>query len=175
MDAKTKYQKINVEMDTKNCDFLISNALSFKNEFYLGIGKDKENIMIAQTKLKSLKIENMQFCLGNIEKILPFIKDKSIDNFILDVTNEKEIDKSKQSLKDIFYIYNSKFSPNGTILLIIKNNQNYEEIISLVPEKKFKIVSITKNTLPKDTLYSNSIDYNKLEDTEIITIAKIDE
>ena len=55
LDAKIKYQKINMEIDMNDCDFLISNALNKRNEFFIGIGKNKEDVMIAQSKLKEFK------------------------------------------------------------------------------------------------------------------------
>ncbi len=59
--------------------------LANKNEFFIGIGKNKEDIMIAQSKLKVFEIENIEVFPGNIERLLPFIKDKSIDNFIINI------------------------------------------------------------------------------------------
>ena len=56
LDARTRYQKINMEIDMNKCDFLIINALANKNEFFIGIGKNKEDIMIAQSKLKVFEI-----------------------------------------------------------------------------------------------------------------------
>jgi hypothetical protein len=64
--------------------------------------------------------------------------------------------------------------PQGTIQLITLKNQNYDEIKSLIPSKNFKIISIPKNLGSKDTVFDNSIDSNKLEDIEIITIANLD-
>jgi tRNA G46 methylase TrmB len=175
MIAKTKYQKINMEIYMKNCDFLISKAILFKNEFFLGIGRDKENIITAQTKIKLSRIENMEVIPGNIEKLLPFIKDKSIDNLILNISDEVKTDSAKVSfMKDIFYLYSTKLVPQGTIQLITLKNQNYDEIKSLIPTKKFKIISIYKNLGSKDTVFDNSINSNKLEDIEIITIANLD-
>ena len=130
--------------------------------------------MIARTKLKLLKIENMKVFLGNIEKLLPFIKDESIDNFILNVSNDIKIDSTKVSLiKDIFSSYFKKLTKNGAIQLIIRKNQNYDEIRSLIAKNKFRIKSINTICIPKDTLYDKSIDFDKLENIEIIIIENI--
>lgn len=116
----------------------------------------------------------MKVFLGNIEKLLPFIKDESIDNFILNVSNDIKIDSTKVSLiKDIFSSYFKKLTKNGAIQLIIRKNQNYDEIRSLIAKNKFRIKSINTICIPKDTLYDKSIDFDKLENIEIIIIENI--
>ncbi len=174
LDARTRYQKINMEIDMNNCDFLIINALANKNEFFIGIGKNKEDIMIAQSKLKVLEKENIEILTGNTEKLLPFIKDKSIDNIIINISNELKIDINKATLlKDLFYSYNSKLVLNGTIQIIIDKNQHYDEVISLMPNQEFKIINISTNTISKDILNDKFIDFDNLEKIKIITILKI--
>ncbi|MDQ6723880.1 MAG: hypothetical protein M3Z01_06405, partial [Thermoproteota archaeon] len=154
LDARNRYQKINIEIYMNNCDFLISNAFANKNEFFIGIGKNKEDIMAAQSKLKALGIENLEVFPGNTERLLPFIKDRSIDNFIINTSNDNiEIDDSKTRLqRDLFYSYQSKLVTNGTIQIIVGKDQNYDEIISLIPDQEFKILSISNNVISKDIL-----------------------
>jgi hypothetical protein len=174
LDARTRYQKINMEIDMNKCDFLIINALANKNEFFIGIGKNKEDIMIAQSKLKVFEKENIEILTGNIEKLLPFIKDKSIDNIIINISNELKIDINKATLlKDLFYSYNSKLVLNGTIQIIINKNQDYDEVISLMPNQEFKIINISTNIISKYILNNKFIDFDNLGKVKIITILKI--
>ena len=174
LDARTRYQKINMEIDMNKCDFLIINALANKNEFFIGIGKNKEDIMIAQSKLKVFEKENIEILTGNIEKLLPFIKDKSIDNIIINISNELKMDINKATLlKDLFYSYNSKLVLNGTIQIIIDKNQDYDEVISLMPNQEFKIINISTNIISKYILNNKFIDFDNLEKVKIITILKI--
>ena len=174
LDARTRYQKINMEIDMNKCDFLIINALANKNEFFIGIGKNKEDIMIAQSKLKVFEKENIEILTGNIEKLLPFIKDKSIDNIIINISNELKMDINKVTLlKDLFYSYNSKLVLNGTIQIIINKNQDYDEVISLMPNQEFKIINISTNIISKYILNNEFIDFDNLEKVKIITILKI--
>ena len=174
LDARTRYQKINMEIDMNKCDFLIINALANKNEFFIGIGKNKEDIMIAQSKLKVFEKENIEILTGNIEKLLPFIKDKSIDNIIINISNELKMDINKMTLlKDLFYSYNSKLVLNGTIQIIINKNQDYDEVISLMPNQEFKIINISTNIISKYISNNEFIDFDNLEKVKIITILKI--
>jgi hypothetical protein len=174
LDARTRYQKINMEIDMNKCDFLIINALANKNEFFIGIGKNKEDIMIAQSKLKVFEKENIEILTGNIEKLLPFIKDKSIDNIIINISNELKMDINKVTLlKDLFYSYNSKLVLNGTIQIIINKNQDYDEVISLMPNQEFKIINISTNIISRYISNNEFIDFDNLEKVKIITILKI--
>jgi tRNA G46 methylase TrmB len=173
LDARIKYQKINMEIDMNNCDFLISNAILKKNEFFIGIGKNREDIMIAQSKLKTIGLENLEVFPGDIERLLPFIKDKSIDNFIITITGEtKEGLKKIRLLRDLLYSYSSKLVSNGTIQIIMGKDQNYEKIISLIHDKEFKMINISDNIISKDILKDEFIDLEKLENVKMITILK---
>src|SRR5690606_6426661 len=89
LDAKTKFDKINMDVRTSSCDFLISNALNKKNEYFIGIVKDKAEIINTQAKLSGIKIDNLEILPGNSDNILPFIKDKSVDNFIVTIFYDK--------------------------------------------------------------------------------------
>ena len=173
LDAKTKYQKINMEIDMNDCDFLISSALTNRNEFFIGIGKNKEDLMMAQSKLKAVGIENLEVFPGNTDRLLPFIKDKSIDNFIISLINDRKTEAHKtRLLRDLFYSYNSKLTLNGTTQIIIERDQNYEKIISLIPDQEFKLLNISDCTVSKDILKDVFIDFEKLGKIKIIKILK---
>ena len=173
LDAKTKYQNINMEIDMNDCDFLISSALTNRNEFFIGIGKNKEDLMMAQSKLKAVGIENLEVFPGNADRLLPFIKDKSIDNFIISLINDRKTEAYKtRLLRDLFYSYNSKLTLNGTTQIIIERDQNYEKIISLIPDQEFKLLNISDCTVSKDILKDVFIDFGKLDKIKIIKILK---
>nr|MBA3749425.1 hypothetical protein [Nitrosopumilus sp.] len=173
LDKKIKYQKINMEIGMNNCDFLISDAILKKNEFFIGIGKNREDVMIAQSKLKVIGLENLEVFPGDIERLLPFIKDKSIDRFIITITDEVKKDVNKiRLLRDLFYSYSSKLVSNGTIQIVIGKDQNIERIISLMSDQEFKILNISDNIISKDILKDEFIDLEKLENVRVITILK---
>ena len=76
-------------------------------------------------------------------------------------------------LRDLFYSYNSKLVLNGTIQIIIDKNQDYDEVISLMPNQEFKIINISTNIISKYILNNEFIDFDNLEKVKIITILKI--
>ncbi|MDQ3083234.1 MAG: HD domain-containing protein [Thermoproteota archaeon] len=175
LDAKTKYEKINMDVSTSNCDYLINTALQNKNEYYIGIVKDKEEIINTQAKLSGLQIENLEILRGNPDNILPFIKDKFVDNFIITIfcdNSEKRVNKER-ILKNLLHSYKSKLSQDGTIQIIVENEQDFRKIMSLIPEHGFKIIS-TSNKVTLGALNSDkSKRTNHAKNVKIITIQKL--
>ncbi|WP_144732976.1 HD domain-containing protein [Candidatus Nitrosocosmicus arcticus] len=175
LDAKTKYEKINMDVSTSNCDYLINTAPQNKNEYYIGIVKDKEEIINTQAKLSGLQIENLEILPGNPDNILPFIKDKFVDNFIITIfcdNSEKRVNKER-ILKNLLHSYKSKLSQDGTIQIIVENEQDFRKIMSLIPEHGFKIIS-TSNKVTLGALNSDKSKHtNHAKNVKIITIQKL--
>jgi len=174
LDAKTKYEKINMDVSAGNCDYLINTALQNKNEYHIGIVKDKDDIIKTQTKLSELQIENLEILPGNPDNILPFIKDKSIDNFMITIFNdnsEKRYNKERV-LRNLLHSYMSKLIQDGTIQIIVENEQDFRKIMSLIPEHNFKII----NKFDKVALEAPNLDEsrhtNDVKNVKIITIQR---
>ena len=163
-----------MELDMNSCEFIISNAIIKKNEFFIGIGKNKDDIMTAQSKLKEAGIENLEVFPGDTERLLPFIKDRSIDSFIITMTNDEKKDLNKTMLlKDLFYSHGSKLVMNGTIKVITGKDQDHKNIASLIPDQEFKIMDISNSNISKDVSNDGEfIDSGKLAKAKTITISK---
>jgi len=174
LDAKTKYEKINMDVLVSNCDYLINTALHNKNEYHIGIIRDKDEIIKAQTKLSELQIENLEILPGNPDNILPFIKDKSVDNFMITIfcdNSEKRINKER-ILKNLLHSYMSKLSQDGTIQIIVENEQDFRKIMSLIPEHDFKIID-TFGKVASGALNPDKSRHTKdAKNVKIITIQK---
>ena len=174
LDAKTKYEKINMDVSVSNCYYLINTALQNKNEYHIGIIKDKDEIKKAQTKLSGLQMENLEILPGNSDNILPFIKDKSVDNFMITIfcDNSERRNNKERILKNLLHSYKSKLSQDGTIQIIVENEQDFGKIMSLIPEHDFKII----NTSPKVPLGALNTDKsrhtNDAKNVKIIIIQK---
>jgi tRNA G46 methylase TrmB len=175
LDAKTRYEKINMDVSASNCDYLIDTALQNKNEYHIGIVKDKEEIIKTQTRLSELQIENLEILPGNPDNILPFIKDKSVDNFMITIfcDNSKKRNNKERILKNLLHSYMSKLSQDGTIQIIVENEQDFRKIISLIPEHDFKIIN-TFDKVALEALNPNKYRHNTndVKNVKIITIQK---
>ena len=129
--------------------------------------------MMAQSKLKVVGIENIEVFPGNVDNLLPFIKDNSIDTFIISLIDDRRTAVHKtRLLRDLFYSYNSKLTLNGTIQIIIGRDQNYEKVISLMPNKELKLLGISNCTISKDVLKGAFMDFEKLDKIKVIKILK---
>ena len=148
--------------------------MRFPNGMEDNMAKSLCALIKSQQKLKEFKLENVEVFPGNIEKLLPFIKDNTIDSFIINIYNgtKKEINRY-QLIRELFHSYKSKLVVNGKIQIILEKNQSCDDIISLIPYQEFKIINITTNNVPKEILYNKSIDLDKIENTKTITIEKI--
>lgn len=169
LDAKTKYQKVNIDMDTDSCDLLINIAIQKKEEFFIGLVKEKDEIINTQSKLSGLQIDNLEILPGSADNILPFIKDKFIDNFILTIFSDSSVKiiKKEKILRNLLHSYNSKLSYEGTIQIIVEKEKDIEKIITLIPNHDFKII----NT--EDKVISRVLTSDKSENTKYSTSFKI--
>jgi tRNA G46 methylase TrmB len=172
-EAKVNYQKVNLEADMDNCDFLINNAINNKNEFFIGIGKDKEEIMRAQSKLAGIGVDNLAILPGNTDKLLPFIGDKSIDNFIITLlsSSSKKDPGKTRLLNDLLYTFSSKLTPNGTIQILVESNQEYNSILPTIPTG-FNISKTSEITLSKNVFVDEFVNFENLRKINMITISK---
>ena len=173
LDAKTKYEKINMDVKTSSCDFLINNALKKRNEYFIGIVKDKIEIVNTQAKLSGIQINNLEILPGNSENILPFIKDKSIDNFIVTIFYDKSRKNANMEriLRNLLHSYSSKLNHGGTIQIVLDDNADFEKIVSLIPDHDYKILESSDTSLP-DTGSSLSKPIN-LRRVKVLTIQNL--
>ena len=173
LDAKTKYEKINMDVKTSSCDFLINNALNKRNEYFIGIVKDKIEIVNTQAKLSGIQINNLEILPGNSENILPFIKDKSIDNFIVTIFYDKSRKNAntERILRNLLHSYSSKLNHGGTIQIVSDDNTDFEKIVSLIPDHDYKILESSDMSLP-DTGSSSSKPIN-LRRVKVLTIQNL--
>lgn len=169
LDAKTKYEKINMDVNTSSCDYLISSALKKKNEYFIGIVKDKIEIINTQSKLSGLQIDNLEILPGNTENILPFIKDKSVDNFIVTVFYDKprKMINKERILRNLLHSYSSKLNQGGTIQIIVDNTIDFENVISLIPDHDYKVIESTDIILQNVAKSAKPVDKKSIK---VITI-----
>src|SRR6185437_2780117 len=112
---------------------------------------------------------NLMVYPGNMEKLLPFVKDKSIDNFIVNLFVEKNTDiDNTRLLNDLLYSYNNKLVLNGTIKIIFNKNQNSSKIEILIPKDEYKILNESINAIPKNIINKELIDFEYLKNIKII-------
>ena len=161
-----------MDIKTSSCDFLINNALNKRHEYFIGIVKDKIEIINAQAKLSGIKIDNLEILPGNSDNILPFIKDRSVDNFIITLfyDKSKKAANMERILKNLLHSYSSKLNQGGTIQIVVDNDTDFEKIISLIPDHDYKILDSTDTILPKISSSDKPADVQHIK---VITIQNL--
>ncbi len=128
--ARKSYIKVNVEVRMRNSDVLRDIAIANWAEYFIAIGKDQLEVLKAKSKFSDLDPPNARPFWGDSQKLLPYIPDKSIDNFLLTLSQTLDpigSDEEKLSLKNMFVLLSSKLTKSGTLQVLIgtEGSANY--------------------------------------------------
>ena len=146
--SKTRnlYLRINMEISMRKGDMLQEIATNNWAEYFIGIGKDQNEVLKAKSKLAELDPPNASAFWGDSRKLLPSIVDKSIDNFLL-VIPEIRIDHAiklddESSLKSILTILPQKLSAGGSLQILTDldaDSSSIKQLMALVSSSQFQI------------------------------------
>jgi Putative methyltransferase len=146
--SKTRnlYLRINMEISMRNGDMLQEIATNNWAEYFIGIGKDQNEVLKAKSKLAELDPPNASAFWGDTQKLLPSIVEKSIDNFLM-VIPEIRFDSAmkldyESSLKFILRILPQKLSAGGTLQILTDlepNGSSIIELMALISSSQFQI------------------------------------
>lgn len=81
--ARRMYVKVNVEVGMRRGEILQVMAAENWSEYFIGIGRDQNEVLKAKSKLAALDPQNASAFWGDVQKLLPAIMDSSIDNFLM--------------------------------------------------------------------------------------------
>jgi len=142
--ARKLYIKVNVEIRMKHCEVLGEMAVNNWAEYFIAISKDQKEVLKAKSMFAALDPQNAASFWGDSQKLLPNIADKSIDNFLLilsqnfDPLNTVE---EKLSTRSMFAILALKLVKSGTLQIITdlqEHTQGYRDLINIVLETDFE-------------------------------------
>ena len=127
-------------------DMLQEIATNNWAEYFIGIGKDQNEVLKAKSKLAELDPPNASAFWGDTQKLLPGILDKSIDNFLI-VIPEIRIDyvmklNDESSLKSILTILPQKLSSGGSLQMLTdldSDSSSFKELMTLISSSQFQI------------------------------------
>jgi tRNA G46 methylase TrmB len=128
--ARKSYIKVNVEVRMRNCEILRDIAMANWAEYFIAIGKDQLEVIKAKSMFAELDPPNAQSFWGESQKLLPYVPEKSIDNFLLTLSqNLDPIDSNegKLFLKNMLVLLLSKLTKRGTLQVFAdsEGNVNY--------------------------------------------------
>jgi len=113
-------------------------------EYFIAIGKDQKEVLKAKSRFAALDPQNAASYWGDSQKLLPNIADRSIDNFLLilsqylDPLNTIE---EKLSGRSVFAVLALKLVKSGTLQILTdleEDSVEYKELINMVLESGFE-------------------------------------
>jgi tRNA G46 methylase TrmB len=81
--ARRMYVKVNVEVGMRRGEILQAMAAENWSEYFIGIGRDQNEVLKAKSRLAALDPQNASAFWGDVQKLVPAILDSSIDNFLM--------------------------------------------------------------------------------------------
>jgi tRNA G46 methylase TrmB len=156
--ARNLYLRINLELEMRRGEMLQNIAINNWAEYFIGIGKDQSEVLRAKSKFAELDPPNASAFWGDTHKLVPNIMDKSIDNFLMVLTqNFRPLNSMEEKLSFRSLLANmvSKLTANGTLQILTdleKDSTKFKELIAIIVDTGFQLdVNYTGKTyFPKD-------------------------
>ena len=142
--ARKLYIKVNVEIRMKHSEVLEEMAVNNWAEYFIAIGKDQKEVLKAKSVFATLDPQNAASFWGDSQKLLPNIADRSIDNFLLILSQNLDplnTDEEKLSARSIFAVLALKLVKAGTLQILTdlqEDSVEYRELIKMVLETDFE-------------------------------------
>jgi tRNA G46 methylase TrmB len=147
--SKTRnlYLRINIEIFMRKGDMLQEIATNNWAEYFIGIGKDQNEVLKAKSKFAELDPPNASAFWGDTQKLLPSILNKSIDNFLMVVPQITidylmKLEDDESSLTSMFRILPQKLSTGGTLQILTDletNSTSFKELVDMILCSEFQI------------------------------------
>jgi tRNA G46 methylase TrmB len=159
--ARKLYIKVNVEIRMKHSEVLEEMAVNNWAEYFIAIGKDQKEVLKAKSKFAALDPQNAASFWGDPQKLLPNIADKSIDNFLLILSqnlNPLNTNEEKLFARSLLAVLALKLVKAGTLQILTDSQEDsveYRELIKMVLETDFErdLVKPTKVYFKIDRKY----------------------
>ncbi|MFL6431903.1 MAG: hypothetical protein ACJ71X_10670 [Nitrososphaeraceae archaeon] len=144
--TRTLYLRVNMEITMRKGDMLQEIATNNWAEYFIGIGKDQNEVLKAKSKFAELDPPNASAFWGDTQKLLPSILNKSIDNFLIVIpeitTNHVKKLEDESSFRSILTILPQKLSAGGTLQILTDlemNSLEFNKLIKIVLHSEFQI------------------------------------
>jgi len=142
--ARKLYIKVNVEIRMKHYEVLEEMAVNNWAEYFIAIGKDQKEVLKAKSVFAALDPQNAASFWGDSQKLMPNIADRSIDNFLLILSQNLDplnTNEEKLSARSIFAVLALKLVKAGTLQILTdlqEDSVEYRDLIKMVLETDFE-------------------------------------
>ena len=157
--ARKMYLKVNIEIGMRHGELLQAIATDNYNwaEYFIGIGKDQNEVFKAKSRFAELDPQNASAFWGDTEKLLPAITDRSIDNFLMVMPEHSaplSSIESKAAFRSLLVAVSKKLAGGGALRILTdleRDSAAFRELVVIAAQAGFQLASSPgKAYFPKD-------------------------
>jgi hypothetical protein len=141
--ARRLYLKVNLDVGMRNCEMLYRMASNHWSEYFIGIGKDQNEVLRAKSIFATLEPQNASSFWGDAMKLIPLIQDRSIDNFFIVLPERNVSSNTLSSLKALLPNLRVKLvSERGAVQILTDMNAEsdlFKELASIITNASFQL------------------------------------
>ena len=141
--ARRLYLKVNLDVGMRNCEMLYRIASNHWSEYFIGIGKDQNEVLRAKSIFATLEPQNASSFWGDAMKLIPRIQDRSIDNFFIVLPERNVSSNTLSSLKALLPNLREKLvNERGAVQILTDMNAEsdlFKELASITTNASFQL------------------------------------
>lgn len=151
--ARKIYSAVNLEIGMKRGEMLRTMAVENWAEYFIGIGRDQNEVFKAKSKFAELDPQNASAFWGDTERLLPSITDRTIDNFFL-VLPERSAPVSVEgwaSFRAMLSALGKKLVRGGTVRILTDvetDSPAFNELVQIAEQTNFERTSKSRLYFP---------------------------
>ena len=152
--ARRLYLKVNLDVGMRNCEMLYRMASNHWSEYFIGIGKDQNEVLRAKSIFATLEPQNASSFWGDAMKLIPRIQDRSIDNFFIVLPERNVSSNTLSSLKSLLPNLRVKLvNERGAVQILTDMNAEsdlFKELASIITSASFQLSHEDNMYFPMD-------------------------
>jgi tRNA G46 methylase TrmB len=155
--ARKMYSRINLEIGMRKGELLHSMAANIWSEYFIGIGKDQNEVFKAKSRFGELDPQNASAFWGDSEKLVPSIANRSIDNFFLVLPEHSApfaTPEGRTQFRSMLSGLTKKLTSDGALRVLTdveKDTPAFRELLDVAGEAGFQLSdSDDKTYFPKN-------------------------
>ena len=152
--ARRLYLKVNLDVGMRNCEMLYRMASNHWSEYFIGIGKDQNEVLRAKSTFATLEPQNASSFWGDAMKLIPRIQDRSIDNFFIVLPERNVSSNTLSSLKSLLPNLRVKLvNERGAVQILTDMNAEsdlFKELASIITSASFQLSHEDNMYFPMD-------------------------
>ncbi len=155
--ARKMYSRVNLEIGMRRGELLQSMAAYSWSEYFIGIGKDQNEVFRAKSRFGELDPQNASAFWGDAEKLVPSIANRSVDNFLLVLPEHSApfgTPEGRTQFRSMLSVLTKKLTSGGALRVLTdveKDTPAFGELLDVAAKAGFQLAdNDDKYYFPKD-------------------------